>query len=135
MIRVQQEQLATIQRQNGEPSPALTEDSSHPTPASTSCTPATNATTEALPPLTASTGGHASRVELQRPRSMSRESSLWPNSRGTSPALMAQSGTLAPLTEDFFLAGTRDDCAFFQAETASLTRENRMLRKRVAELG
>jgi hypothetical protein len=48
---------------------------------------------------------------------------------------MAQSGTLAPLTEDFLLGGTRDDCAFFQAETSSLTRENQMLKKRVAELG
>jgi len=38
------------------------------------------------------------------------------------------------MTEDFLLGGTRDECAFYQAETQTLTRENQMLKHRIREL-
>jgi hypothetical protein len=56
-------------------------------------------------------------------------------SRGNSPALRPQSGSLGPLTEDFLLGGTRDESAYYQAETQMLTRENQMLKARIRELG
>jgi hypothetical protein len=33
------------------------------------------------------------------------------------------------------LGGTRDDAAFYQAETVNLTRENQLLKFRIRELG
>ncbi|SMQ47331.1 unnamed protein product [Zymoseptoria tritici ST99CH_3D7] len=134
MIRMQQDQIAAIQHQRGEPSPVPVDGNRYRTISSASNTPASAAVMEQSPPLAAATSAHVPRGHINRPHSLSRESSAWANSGGTSPALTAQSGTLAPLTEDFLLGGTRDDCAFYQAETSSLTRENQMLKKRVAEL-
>lgn len=47
------------------------------------------------------------------------------------------------MNQDFLLIGgggehmgtTRDECAFYQAETHSLTRENQILKQRIRELG
>ena len=75
---------------------------------------------------------------FNRPHSLSRQSSARISnnaSQTTSPALRPSSGSLGPLTEDFLLGGTRDDAAFYQAETQMLTRENQMLKFRIRELG
>lgn len=141
MIRLQQDQLAAIQRQNNgnESSPTNTEHSRYPTPPSTLPTPASTAITEQSSPRSSSVS-HAQHPHFNRPHSLSRQSSArlstqGTNSRGNSPALRPQSGSLGPLTEDFLLGGTRDDSAFYQAETQMLTRENQMLKLRIRELG
>lgn len=77
---------------------------------------------------------------FNRPHSLSRTSSArlsnaGSNSRTGSPATRPSGGSIGPLTEDFLLGGTRDECAFYQAETQTLTRENQMLKQRIRELG
>lgn len=142
MIRLQQDQLAAIQRQQQEASPTSTEQTPFPTPPSTLHTPAGTNITEQSSPRSASVSGfpHVPPGHFNRPHSLSRQSSArisnaGTNSRGTSPALRPVSGSLGPLTEDFLLGGTRDECAFYQAETQTLTRENQMLKLRIRELG
>ena len=141
MIRVQQDQLAAMQRQQNssaiEASPTTTDNAAGTTPSAVA-TPASTAITEASSPrsnsITASTAAHP---HFNRPHSLSRRSSAListPGSRGTSPALRPQNGSLGPLTEDFLLGGTRDETAFYQAETQTLTRENQMLKLRIREL-
>lgn len=131
MIRLQQDQLVAIQRP-AEQSPASSENTTFPTPPSTLPTPASTAVTEQSSPRSASI------PHFNRPSSLSRQSSARLSSRGNSPALRpqrAESGSLGPLTEDFLLGGTRDESAFYQAETQMLTRENQMLKLRIRELG
>ena len=146
MIRIQQDQLAAIQRQQQqhaqEPSPTSTEQTPFPTPPSTMGTPAYTNITEQSSRRSSSVSGlpHISHGHFNRPHSLSRQSSArisnaGTNSHATSPALHPVSGNLGPLTEDFLLGGTRDECAFYQAETQTLTRENRMLKLRIRELG
>ncbi|KAF7196916.1 hypothetical protein HII31_01834 [Pseudocercospora fuligena] len=140
MIRVQQDQLAAMQRQQNsaiEASPTTADNTTAAIP-STLATPASTAITEASSPrsnsITAATAPHP---HFNRPHSLSRRSSAListPGSRGTSPALRPQNGSLGPLTEDFLLGGTRDETAFYQAETQTLTRENQMLKLRIREL-
>lgn len=138
MIRIQQDQLAALQRQQpnaGESSAASAEHTS-----SVLETPANATTTEAPSPARSNSISQSATTHQQfhRPHSLSRRSSALisnPGSRGTSPALRPQSGSLGPLTEDFLLGGTRDDSAFYQAETQMLTRENQMLKLRIRELG
>ncbi|KAK5118766.1 hypothetical protein LTR85_007972 [Meristemomyces frigidus] len=147
MIRLQQDQLGALQRQQhgaGEPSPTSTEQTLFPTPPSTIPTPAGTNITEQSSPRSGSmssafphASGHPS--HFNRPHSLSRQSSArlsnaGTTSRGTSPSLRPTSGGLGPLTEDFLLGGTRDECAFYQAETQTLTRENQMLKLRIREL-
>lgn len=134
MIRLQQDQLAAIQRQQHpvEPSPSSSDHASFPTPPSMIPTPASTAITEQSSPRSASI------THFNRPNSLSRQSSARMSSRGNSPALRPQrtdSGSLRPLSEDFLLGGTRDESAFYQAETQMLTRENQMLKLRIRELG
>ncbi|KAM0709348.1 hypothetical protein Q7P35_003386 [Cladosporium inversicolor] len=145
MIRLQQDQLNTLQGQ-GQGNP---QDSSAiaPTP------PATSRPTSAHPhdQPTSRSGSFSSAVPhvqtglphghgiFNRPHSLSRQSSARisntdSNSHATSPALRPSSGSLGPLTEDFLLGGTREDAAFYQAETQMLTRENQMLKFRIREL-
>ncbi|CAK4033481.1 Hypothetical predicted protein [Lecanosticta acicola] len=141
MIRLQQDQLAAIQRQQNnaqDSSPTTTEQSRFPTPPSTLPTTAGTAITEQSSPRSASVS-HPQHTHFNRPHSLSRQSSArlstqGTNSRGNSPALRPQSGSLGPLTEDFLLGGTRDDSAFYQAETQMLTRENQMLKLRIRDL-
>ncbi|GAB7332022.1 hypothetical protein MBLNU13_g03921t1 [Cladosporium sp. NU13] len=145
MIRLQQDQLSALQGQGqGHP-----QDSSAiaPTP------PATSRSTSAHPhdQSTSRSGSFSSAVPhvqtglphahgvFNRPHSLSRQSSAripntGSNSHATSPALRPSSGSLGPLTEDFLLGGTRNDAAFYQAETQMLTRENQMLKFRIREL-
>ncbi|KAK0932820.1 hypothetical protein LTR29_015622 [Friedmanniomyces endolithicus] len=151
MIRIQQEQLATLQRQQqqqqhppSEPSPTSTEQTHFPTPPSTLHTPASTNLTEQSSPRSVSLSNslpqHASaHAHFNRPHSLSRQSSARLSNAGTSsrsgsPALRPVSANLGPLTEDFLLGGTRDECAFYQAETQTLTRENQMLKARIREL-
>ena len=61
-------------------------------------------------------------------------------SRTGSPALRPLSAGLQPHGDDWLLSGSggqgsRDESAFYQAETQMLTRENQMLRMRIRELG
>lgn len=60
-------------------------------------------------------------------------------SRTGSPALRPLSAGLQAQGDDWFLSsgsqGSRDESAFYQAETQMLTRENQMLRLRIRELG
>ncbi|KAK4544536.1 hypothetical protein LTR36_004108 [Oleoguttula mirabilis] len=148
MIRLQQDQLGALQRQQqhgaGEPSPTSTEQTSFPTLPSTIPTPVGANIIEQSSPRSASISGafpHAGHPShFNRPHSLSRQSSArlsnaGSTSRGTSPSLHPVSGSLGPLTEDFLLGGTRDECAFYQAETQTLTRENQMLKLRIRELG
>ncbi|EME86891.1 uncharacterized protein MYCFIDRAFT_202689 [Pseudocercospora fijiensis CIRAD86] len=141
MIRVQQDQLAAMQRQQNSPvdsSPTTADNTTAAATPSTLATPAGTAVTEASSPHSNSTtAAAAAHPHFNRPHSLSRRSSAListPGSRGTSPALRPQNGSLGPLTEDFLLGGTRDETAFYQAETQTLTRENQMLKLRIREL-
>ncbi|GIZ36933.1 hypothetical protein CKM354_000039800 [Cercospora kikuchii] len=141
MIRIQQDQLAAIHRQQSqatEVSPSSAEHTRFPTPPSGLAAPTSTAVTEASSPAQShATPAHATPQHFNRPHSLSRRSSAListPGSRGTSPALRPQSSNLGPLTEDFLLGGTRDETAFYQAETQTLTRENQMLKLRIREL-
>lgn len=131
MIRLQQDQLVAMQRQQN-PTVEQSPTSSVPTPPYAVPTPASAAITEQSSPRSSSI------PHFNRPHSLSRQSSARLSSRGNSPGLRPQrteSGSLGPLTEDFLLGGTRDDSAFYQAETQMLTRENQMLKLRIRELG
>lgn len=142
MIRIQQDQLAAIHRQQSqatEVSPSSAEHTRFPTPPSGLAAPTSTAVTEASSPAQShATPAHPTQQHFNRPHSLSRRSSAListPGSRGTSPALRPQSSNLGPLTEDFLLGGTRDETAFYQAETQNLTRENQMLKLRIRDLG
>ncbi|KAF2212971.1 hypothetical protein CERZMDRAFT_96645 [Cercospora zeae-maydis SCOH1-5] len=139
MIRIQQDQLAAIQRQQSHSAEVSSSHAEHtrvPTPPSGLAAPTSTAVTEASSPSHIP-APHATQQHFNRPHSLSRRSSAListPGSRGTSPALRPQSSNLGPLTEDFLLGGTRDEMAFYQAETQTLTRENQMLKFRIREL-
>ena len=122
------------QQQQQQQQPSALPTSTNPTSRSTSFSSSSPALQSGLP------HGHG---VFNRPHSLSRRQSssrISPNnnnnaSQTTSPALRPSSGSLGPLTEDFLLGGTRDDAAFYQAETQALTRENQMLKFRIRELG
>jgi len=162
MIRLQQDQLTALQTQNNtshdssaiapnppagtsRPSSAHPHDSEHqqhqhqPAPGPTTSTNATCRSasfSSAVPPQQQTGLPHGHGI-FNRPHSLSRQSSARISnaaSQTTSPALHPSSG-LGPLTEDFLLGGTRDDAAFYQAETQNLTRENMLLKFRIRELG
>jgi hypothetical protein len=144
MIRLQQDQLSALQGQ-GQGQSQQDSSAIAPTP------PATSRPTSAHPndQPSSRSGSFSSHAQtglphghgiFNRPHSLSRQSSArisnaGSNSHATSPALRPSSGNLGPLTEDFLLGGTRDDAAFYQAETQMLTRENQMLKFRIRELG
>lgn len=146
MIRIQQDQLATLQRQNNdgiptETSPTTSDFAGLPTPSST-LSPSHIATPVELssPPSGPIPGASQAHSFFNRPHNLSRNSSsrlsnAGTSSRTTSPALRPSSGSIGPLTEDFLLGGTRDESAFYQAETHMLTRENQMLKQRIRDLG
>ena len=77
------------------------------------------------------------RSSIELSRQSSRRSH--PPSRTASPALLPQSAGLQPPGEEWLLSGSaqssRDDSAYYQAETQALTRENQMLRSRIRQLG
>lgn len=143
MIRIQQDQLAAMQRQQNTAAEGSLPSPEHarlPSPLSTLPIPVGAAVAEAPSPMPSSSTSTSAALHQHsnRPHSLSRTSSALvsnPGSRGTSPALPPQSGGLGALTGDFLLGGTRDDAAFYQAETQMLTRENQMLKLRIRELG
>lgn len=59
------------------------------------------------------------------------------SSRTNSPSLRPLSAGLHLQSDEWLLgsSGSRDESAFYQAETQTLTRENQMLRMRIRELG
>lgn len=151
-IRLQQDQLNALQSQNNNnhrdssaiaPTPPAGTPSAHShdsqqQAAATSTNPTSRSTSFSSSPALQNGLPHGHGV-FNRPHSLSRQSSsrISTNnaSQTTSPALRPSSGSLGPLTEDFLLGGTRDDAAFYQAETQMLTRENQMLKFRIRELG
>jgi hypothetical protein len=163
MIRLQQDQLAALQSQNNQShdSSAIAPTPTPPTGSTSrpsSAHPhdsqqqqqqqqqsATASRSASFSNTAAATTMHQQQPSLphghgifNRPHSLSRQSSARISnnaSQTTSPALHPSSGGLGPLTEDFLLGGTRDDAAFYQAETAQLSRENQMLKFRIRELG
>lgn len=144
MIRQQQAQIQQLQNNHPQPSSSAVVDDSTPTseremslPASTSQNSISPHPNHVLPrshsPLALNTRGN-----------ISRQSSMADRSRGSShtgsPALRPSSGHgVGPHESNEWLPGsavnTRDESAFYQAETQMLTRENQMLKLRIRELG
>ena len=83
------------------------------------------------------TGPGQHRTSFDFPRRPSRSSRT--PSRTASPALRPHSAGLSAHGDgpdaSWIWGGTRDDVAFYQAETQMLSRENQMLRVRLRELG
>ncbi len=76
------------------------------------------------------------RSSLDLSRQPSRRSR--PPSHTGSPSLRPHSAGLQPYGDEWLLSGSassRDDSAYYQAETQALTRENQMLRSRIRQLG
>jgi len=137
MIRVQQDQISALQPTSPTSSEHLTQQtaSGHPT---TDPEPRSRTTSNAGIPLSLMQASQPISPSL-RPISLSRQSSLAASGmRSTS-----QSPALRPLPNDVHgqewtlgtASATRDDQAFYQAETQSLTRENQLLKQRIRELG
>jgi hypothetical protein len=140
MIRTQQAQLQQIQQSTGAlpaTSTAAVDDS---TPTSERSFSFPNVSvplpTSVINPRPRSPGPRGS-LDLSRHNSRrSRHSS-----RTTSPALLPLSAGLHGESNEWLLSGggssqgSRDESAFYQAETQMLTRENLMLRMRIRELG
>ncbi|KAK3088951.1 hypothetical protein LTR53_019869, partial [Teratosphaeriaceae sp. CCFEE 6253] len=118
MIRLQQDQLASLQQRQpppaADPSPTSSTDQPRfPTPPSTLHTPAAGTSTTEQPapsPLSRPGLAAAAHAHFHPPPSLSRPSSARlssAGSRGTSPALrlVSGSGSLGPRTEDFLLGG------------------------------
>ena len=137
MIRQQQQQLQQLQQASGQPAGTTAAvDDSTPTSERSLSFPTTlqSSTTFAHPrprspaPFNASRGSiDLSRQSSRRSRGSSRDQS--------SPAIRATS--IPPSEHDgaWALGGSRDESAFYQAETQTLTRENQMLKLRIRELG
>ncbi|KAK2758318.1 hypothetical protein FQN54_004164 [Arachnomyces sp. PD_36] len=141
MIRVQELQLQQLrqqQQQQESTSGNTAIDDSTPTSERSISFPNT------APPLPA----QGSRSSLQQPSSLSNRRGSRPSSQTTSPALPPLSSShhgslVEPTTSNssgewLHNSGTRrssrDEGAFYQAETAMLTRENQMLKLRIREL-
>ncbi len=139
MIRTQQDQLQQIQQSTGAlptTSTAAVDDS---TPTSERSFSFSNVPTP-LPTSVMNPGPRspAPRGSFDLSRHNSRRSR--PSSRTTSPALLPLSAGLHGESNEWLLSGSggqgsRDESAFYQAETQMLTRENQMLRMRIRELG
>ncbi|KAF2451132.1 hypothetical protein P171DRAFT_451428 [Karstenula rhodostoma CBS 690.94] len=127
MIRQQQSQIQTLQTQPHPHASSAVDDSTPTSERSMSIPP--------LPPP---------QPTLHNPRvDMSRQSSFASRSRNSSQAV---SPALRPTSSHGFSAyesteslppstySTRDESAFYQAETQNLTRENQMLKQRIREL-
>lgn len=141
MIRQQQTQLQQLQQFAGYPNPTNTAAVDDSTPTSersfsfpnvpgSAPLPATNTN-----PPPRSPAPHSS-TDLSR---QSSRRSRAP-SRVASPALLPQlPGLQTQGDSEWLLSGggqsSRDDSAYYQAETLNLTRENQMLRQRIRQLG
>ena len=131
MIRAQQDQINTLQGPHQASDAANT---------SSAIDEAPSPHRENLPPqplrsVSSSSVNQTPRSPLQRP-SMSRNSSrgIPPlDSNTSSPSLRPISSNIGH--DEWSMGGTRDDSAFYQAETQTLQRENQMLKHRIRELG
>lgn len=139
MIRSQQTQLQQLQQQQQQPQSSGTAIVDETTPHSDS-TPF-----PPIPPLPTASGRTS--TQLVSPSFSSRRQSR-PSSQAASPSLRPQPSLhhlRGPPEGLEALAGTsdnaasrsnsRDECAFYQAEAAMLSRENQMLRQRIRDLG
>ena len=136
MIRQQQHQLQQLQQASGQaPGTTAVVDDSTPTSERSLSFPTTIQNPAIIahprphsPPSFTSRGSiDLSRQSSRRSRRSSREQS--------SPAIRATS--IPPSEQDgsWTLGSSRDESAFYQAETQTLTRENQMLKLRIRELG
>lgn len=140
MIREQQEQINALQPQSS--TAAVASEPRTSIPGETE--PSAPHTEAASPPAISSSANHTAhahpRSPLQRPTNLSRQSSRSMQA-AAGHGSTASSPSLRPLSagygqnEDWLAGGTRDESAFYQAETQTLTRENQMLKNRIRELG
>lgn len=138
MIRQQQAQINALQSNQGQPSSSAVDDSTPTSERSMSIPRSAHPSQAAIPAVPGS---------FPRSRSpygsMSRHSSMADRSRTSSnhgsPALHPMAGGIGLQSENSewlpAAATGRDESAFYQAETQSLTRENQMLKLRIRELG
>ena len=137
MIRQQQAQIATLQS-NQAPLSSAIDDGTPTSERSLSLPQSAYATQPNIPGAFPQARSHSPFAR----GNLSRHSSIADRSRGSShtgsPALRPMSGGphessewLPALTS----GGSRDESAFYQAETQNLTRENQMLKLRIRELG
>jgi hypothetical protein len=137
MIRQQQQQILTLQTHNTHSSSsAVAIDDSTPT---SERSMSYNQGAPAAQPNTSSTGSAVPRSRSPYvSHSLSRHSS-YRSSRDASPSLRPISGYggLHIDAPELLLgpSASRDESAFYQAETQTLTRENQMLKMRIRELG
>lgn len=136
MIRQQQAQLQLMQQQAGH-STAVVDDSTPTSERSLSFPNVPSSHSVSITnPRTRSPAPRSTSFDLSHQSYRSRTSS-----RTGSPALRPLSAGLQSHGEEWQLSGsgnppgTRDEIAFYQAETQTLTRENQMLRNRIRELG
>jgi hypothetical protein len=140
MIRQQQQQILSLQTQNtshGSTSAVAIDDSTPTSERSMSLNHAPSITQ----PHTSSASSAAPAPRSRSPfvsHSLSRHSS-YRSSRDASPSLRPVSGHGASYPDNNELSlnqsASRDESAFYQAETQMLTRENQMLKMRIRELG
>src|SRR5579862_6882061 len=142
MIRQQQQQLQLAQQASGllPSTPGLSAvDDSTPTSEHSFSFPGSQlAATVTNPQPRSPTPQGQPRASAELSRQSSRRSRT--SSRGASspslPPLSAGLGFHGDGSEHgWVLGGSRDESAFYQAETQMLTRENQMLRQRIRELG
>lgn len=137
MIRQQQAQITALQS-NQPPTPSAVDDS---TPTSERSLSLPQPALVPQPSMPGSFPQARSHSPFTR-GNMSRHSSVADRSRGSShagsPALRPMSGGPHESSEwlpSSATSSTRDESAFYQAETQMLTRENQMLKLRIRELG
>lgn len=146
MIRQQQHQIQQLQAANPQASTSAVDDSTPTSERSASISQLPQTTPQAtISPIPASTPHGSNSPYALNPRSnMSRQSSTADRSRNSShagsPALRPSSGYGTVPHESYDILPTpalhtRDESAFYQAETQMLTRENQMLKLRIRELG
>lgn len=142
MIRQQQNQLRQMQLATGQvPSESAVAgmDDSTPTSERSLSFPAVNHTQASVthPQTRSPVAQSHQRSSFDLSRQSSRRSRT--PSRAASPALRPLSASLSMYgdgsEQPWVLGGSRDEAAFYQAETQMLTRENQMLRMRIRELG
>jgi hypothetical protein len=145
MIRAQQAQINTLQANQQPHSASAVDDSTPTSERSMSIPPSYSQLTHVSPPLISPLPS-AAQPRSRSPfgfGSISRQSSFADRSRQSShtgsPALRPISGQAGgPYDPHDMLPSpvtSRDESAFYQAETQNLTRENQMLKLRIRELG
>jgi len=137
MIRQQQQQIQALSASaptTANPNSSTAIDDSTPTSERSLSLPrSATASQQNIPSIAAP----RARSPMAQPHNMSRTSSYASrgSSRTGSPSIRPMSGQQRE-SDDFFLGGpgSRDESAFYQAETQMLTRENQMLKLRIREL-